>query len=167
MRIIVSDSSCLIDIRKASLLDAFLKLPYEILIPNTLFEDELIKFTIAQKSAMRRSLQVVDLPGEQVLRAQQVIGQVPALSVHDGLAFALAEENAGCTLLTADGALRVFAGGHGIEVHGTLWVLDEMYSNNLAGTGALLAALKLLRDDPTIRLPLRELTSTIRRYENL
>ena len=42
MRIVVSDSSCLIDLRKASLLDAFLKLPYELLIPNTLFEDELL-----------------------------------------------------------------------------------------------------------------------------
>ena len=43
MRIIVSDSSCLIDLRKVGLLDAFLKLPYEFLIPNTLFEDELLK----------------------------------------------------------------------------------------------------------------------------
>jgi hypothetical protein len=36
VRIIVSDSSCLIDLRKASLLDVFLRLPYEIVIPNTL-----------------------------------------------------------------------------------------------------------------------------------
>jgi len=44
MRIVVSDSSCLIDLKKASLLGVFLSLPYEILIPNTLFEDELLKF---------------------------------------------------------------------------------------------------------------------------
>ena len=49
MRIIVSDSSCLIDLRKASLLGHFFKLPYKILIPNTLFEDELLKFTGAQR----------------------------------------------------------------------------------------------------------------------
>ena len=49
MRIVVSDSSCLIDPRKVSLLDALLQLPYEFLIPNTLFEDELLKFTAAQK----------------------------------------------------------------------------------------------------------------------
>lgn len=34
MRIVVSDSSCLIDLRKASLLDALVRLPYELLIPN-------------------------------------------------------------------------------------------------------------------------------------
>jgi hypothetical protein len=54
MRIIVSDSSCLIDLRKASLLDVFLRLPYEIVIPNTLFEEELIRFTDEQKEALVR-----------------------------------------------------------------------------------------------------------------
>lgn len=47
MRLIVSDSSCLIDLRKASLLEAFLDLPYEVLIPDALFEEELVRFTPA------------------------------------------------------------------------------------------------------------------------
>ena len=64
MRLIVSDSSCLIDLRKAGLLDAFLRLPFEILIPNTLFEDELLKFSAAQKKALiDGGLRVVDVPG--------------------------------------------------------------------------------------------------------
>ena len=67
MRIVVSDSSCLIDLRKASLLDALVRLPYELLIPNTLFEEELLKFTAAQKRALLRGgLQVIDLPGDRV-----------------------------------------------------------------------------------------------------
>lgn len=49
MRLIVSDSSCLIDLRKASLLEAFLELPYQALIPDALFEEELVRFTPAQK----------------------------------------------------------------------------------------------------------------------
>lgn len=65
MRIVISDSSCLIDLRKVSLLDVFLRLPYEFLIPNTLFEEELLKFTAAQKKALLRAgLKVIDLPGE-------------------------------------------------------------------------------------------------------
>jgi len=55
MRIVVSDSSCLIDLRKVSLLDALLRLPCEFLIPNTLFEDELLKFTATQKKALLRA----------------------------------------------------------------------------------------------------------------
>jgi hypothetical protein len=69
MRIIVSDSSCLIDLRKGSLLAAFLQLPYEILIPNTLFEDELLRFTDDEKKLLRRSMKIMDLPGDSVLRA--------------------------------------------------------------------------------------------------
>lgn len=101
MRIVVSDSSCLIDLRKASLLDALVRLPYELLIPNTLFEDELLKFTAAQKRALLHGgLQVIDLPGDRVTRAVEVSREVPRLSIHDGFAFSLAEQHEGCVLLT-------------------------------------------------------------------
>lgn len=73
MRIIVSDTSCLIDLRKASLLAAFMKLPYEIIIPDTLFEEELLKFSEAEKNILREGgLTVTELSGEGVLRAQEI-----------------------------------------------------------------------------------------------
>ena len=91
MRIIVSDNSCLIDLRKVSLLGAFVRLPYEILIPNTLFEEELLKFTVEERAVLMGGLKVMDVPGESVFRAQQVISDRPGLSIHDGFAFVLAE----------------------------------------------------------------------------
>ena len=168
MRIVVSDSSYLIDLRKVSLLDAFLKLPYEILIPNTLFEEELIKFTEVQKRTLfRGGLKVIDLPGERVLRAQQIVRAAPQLSVHDGFAFALAETHAGCILLTGDGYLRKLAGTNRIETHGFLWVVDEIHQNRLSTAKILCAALHLLAGDPAVRLPRRELAAYIERYESL
>lgn len=165
MRIIVSDSSCLIDLRKASLLDAFLQLPYEVLIPNTLFEEELLKFTDVQKdSLLRGGLQVVDLPGESVVRAQTVARDFPHLSIHDGFAFALAESIEGCILLTGDGGLRALAQEREMEVHGVLWVIDEIHVKGLASTKDLLTILRGFADDPTVRLPRRELAAQIRRY---
>src|SRR5450755_2639218 len=129
MRIVVSDTSCLIDLRKVSMLDIFLRLPYEFLIPNTLVEEELLKFTPAQKKALiRGGLKVVDLPGERVLRAQAIVRELPRLSVHDGFAFALAESHRDCILLSGDDRLRSLAAKHEIEVHGILWVLDELYA---------------------------------------
>ena len=102
MRIIVSDSSCLIDLRKASLLGAFLRLPYEIVIPDTLFEEELLKFTDAEKQMLLDGgLKVLELPGVGVSRAQALASGFPSLSLHDCFAFALAESNPGCILLTA------------------------------------------------------------------
>jgi predicted nucleic acid-binding protein len=168
MRIIVSDSSCLIDLRKTSLLDVFLRLPYEILIPNTLFEDELLKFTAEQKKALLRAgLQVMDLPGDRVLRAQEVVHTLPRLSIHDGFAFALAEGHPGCILLTGDDWLRQFAVQHHIEVHGVLWVIDEIYRNALNTPAQLVLALRFLAVDSTVRLPRRLLSTYIRQYENL
>src|SRR5271169_3285493 len=127
MRIVVSDSSCLIDIRKVSMLELLLKLPYEFLIPNTLFEEELLKFTSAQRKALiRGGLKIVDLPGERVLRAQAIVHEMPRLSVHDGFAFALAESHRDCILLSGDDRLRTLAAKSDIEVHGVLWVLDQL-----------------------------------------
>lgn len=166
MRIIVSDSSCLIDLRKALLLEAFLSLPYEKLIPNTLFDDELLKFTVEQKQALLNGgLQVVDIPGTGVLRAQEVIQAKPGLSIHDGFAFALAESHDGCILVTGDGDLRTLAATHGIEVHGLLWIVEQIHQKGVKPGPELAIALRILEQDPTVRLPRRELMIAIRRYE--
>lgn len=168
MRIVVSDSSCLIDLRKASLLDALVRLPYELLIPNTLFDDELLKFTAAQKRALvRGGLQVIDLPGERVTRAVEVSREAPRLSIHDGFAFALAEQHEGCVLLSGDGALRAYAASCAIEVRGVLWVIDELHRHGIVPVGTLLEALALFAADETVRLPTREVAVYIRRYQAL
>jgi len=151
-----------------SLLDALLRLPFEFLIPDTLFEDELLKFTAAQKKALLRGgLKVIDLPGERVLRAQAVIRRAPRLSVNDGFAFALAESHPGCILLTGDGELRDLATRHQMEVHGVLWVIDEVHRNQIETAKTLLAALKAFSADPTVRLPKREVSASIKRFSGL
>ena len=166
MRIVVSDSSCLIDMRKVSLLYLLLRLPYEFLIPNTLFEEELLKFTAAEKKALVcGGLKVVDLPGKTVIRAQTIIRELPRISVHDGFAFALAESYPGCILLSGDDGLRTLAAKHDMEVHGVLWVLDELHGNRLTEPNTILAALHAFQDDTTVRLPRRDLAGYIRRYE--
>lgn len=168
MRIVISDSSCLIDLRKAGLLAALLKLPYEFLIPDTLFEDELLQFSKSQKrTLLEGGLKVMELPAAGVLRAGKITGALPGLSIHDGFAFALAERNPGCILLTGDGDLRRLAKRHAIEFHGVLWVIDEIHRNGLAGVRVLHAALVLFRDDTTVRLPPIAVKAALRRYAAL
>ncbi len=168
MRIVVSDSSCLIDLRKASLLDALVRLPYKLLIPNTLFEDELLRFTVAQKRALLRGgLQVIDLPGDRVMRAIEVSREVPRLSIHDSFAFALAEQHVGSILLSGDGALRSYATSRAIEVRGVLWIIDELHRHQIAPAKDILEALAGFFNDETVRLPKREIVARIRRYKAL
>ena len=88
-------------------------------------------------------------------------------SINDGFAFALAEVHAGCILLTGDGSLRALAVSHDIEVHGVLWVVDEIHVHRLDSAASLHAALLVLADEPAVRLPRRELTASIKRYDGL
>lgn len=150
------------------MLDLLLRLPYEFLIPNTLFEEELLTFTAAQKKGLiRGGLKVVDLPGERVLRAQAIARELPRLSVHDGFAFALAESHPGCILLSGDDHLRALAANYDIEVHGVLWVLDQLHANRLTQAATILTVLHTFLDDATVHLPRRELAAYIKRYESL
>ncbi|MGH8476619.1 MAG: PIN domain-containing protein [Methylococcales bacterium] len=166
MRIIVSDSSCLIDLKKVSLLGAFLRLPYEITIPDTLFAEELLKFDESEKAALlTNGLKVVELSAEGVLRAQHLAGQFPALSLHDCFAFALAECERGSILLTGDNRLRSVANEQEIEVHGVLWVIDEIYEAETCQPPELFRALEKFASDRTVRLPSRELQEFIKRYQ--
>lgn len=164
MRIIVSDSSCLIDLRKASLLGPFLRLPYEIVIPDTLFHDELLKFTEAERTLLiTGGLQIRELPGKGVERAQDLERGFPSLSIHDCFAFALAEHLADSILLSGDGKLRSVAKQHSIEVHGILWVIEEMYKEATATVEPLVTALELFDENPAIyRLPRRELRALLK-----
>lgn len=47
MRIIINDSSALIDLAKTWLLESLLRLPYRFVIPDVLYADELITSMIA------------------------------------------------------------------------------------------------------------------------
>lgn len=149
------------------MLDAFLGLPYEILIPNTLFADELLKFTSAQKRTMvDGGLKVVDVPGSGVLRARDIVRENPQLSTNDGFAFVVAESHDGCILVTGDRHLRQLAEQHKIEVHGVLWIVDELHRHSILAAEALAAALRSLEQDDSVRLPRREMLAAIRRYDS-
>lgn len=164
MRIIVSDTSCLIDLRKAALVTALLGLDYEIVIPDVLFERELLSLGAAEKRDwLRRGLRVETLSGDLVSRAVGVQADHPALSVLDCFAFVLAFEMKDAVLLTGDRMLRRVAARAGIEVHGALWVLDEIAASGLTPRDVILDALRTWLTDATVFLPKAEIEARLRR----
>jgi hypothetical protein len=65
------------------------------------------------------------LPGAGVLKVEELVTKYPRPGRIDLFSLVLAiQEKA--LLLTGDEALRKAASKEGIEVHGTLWLLDEM-----------------------------------------
>lgn len=166
VRVVLSDSSCLIDLQKASLLDAFLRLPYEIVMPNTLFEDGLLRFTSAQQHALiEAGVHLIDIPGNGVLRVREIARANPRLPVVFGFAFVVAESNEACVLVTDDQQLRELAEHHKIAVHGVLWIVDELHRRRVVQAPVLVAALRWLAQNGSLSLPRREIMAAIRRYQ--
>jgi predicted nucleic acid-binding protein len=166
MRIIVSDTSCIIDLGKSSLMRAVLQLPYTFVMPDVLFDDELLNFGPIGKDELRAlGFQVVELDPQGTSRAFEHFAQQQALAIPDCFALALAEQTADCILLTSDRALRRFASEKGIEVHGVLWTIDELARTGLATVRQLYDALRLLEQDSLVFLPKDELRQRIHRLQ--
>jgi len=167
MRIIISDTSCLIDLKKASLIGAFLQIPYEIVIPDVLFEEELLSFTEDEKSLLRAGLEILSLSGKEITRVQSVSRNNPKLTINDCFAFVLAESIQNSILLTGDGGLRTLATISKIEVHGVLWALDEMYDSHVIAPDVIYKVLLKFDADLKVRLPSKEVKRSLEKYRLL
>jgi len=165
MRIIVSDSSALIDLKKGGLLEALLSLPFEFVIPAALLDAELLSFAKGEIALLQKQMTAATLDGTGMDRAQAVLAASPALSTYDCIAFIVAEDHPGCIMLTGDKRLREKAEAAGMECHGVLWVVDELARARLTTAKTLLRALLAWQDDSTVQLPLRELEAMIARFK--
>ena len=168
MRVIVSDSSCLIDLKKGGLLRAIFELPFTIAIPQPLFEEELTSITPEEKQMMiDAGLEIIVLPGEQVVRAGEYMNANRRLHVNDCFALVLAEETEESILLTGDNPLRAVAQNVDIEVHGVLWAIDRLHEHTNTPAWMLHEALTAFNDDPLVWLPEDELLSRLRKLRKL
>ena len=168
MRIIVSDTSCIIDLHKVELLFALFELPYTIVIPHSLFDNELIRLSDDEKTALLDSgLEIRAVDDVGVARAQQYLNDHPALAWNDCLALCMAEEIDDAILLTGDGTLRAVAQAKAIEVHGVIWAADEFDRHRVVSRAILQRALEFFLEDPLVFLPERALRSRIIRLRRL
>lgn len=168
MQIIVNDSSCLIDLRKAGLLHAALLLPFRFQIALPVIRSELIGIAPVEiDDLVIRGLEIVDVPPEGVGRALTFRSAYPALSFNDCLSLALAEGQPGSILLTGDQSLRNRAGAIGIEVHGVLWVSDQLEVGNHVSLAALHEGLLRLEADTLVFVPRDALAERIARLARL
>ena len=154
MRVIVSDTSCVIDLHKASLLEEFVSLKQTVVIPQPLFDDETLSISKAEKRRLiQLGLEVRVLPGTQVNRAGGYFNQYPPLKLHDCFALVVAEETEKSILLTGDKSLNNVAQSHGVRAHGVLWATDEIYTQKVCTPGKLRQGMRTLRDDPLVFVP--------------
>lgn len=161
MRVLVSDTSVIIDLERGAFLDHLFRLPFEFAVPDLLYRRELA-------GELGERLKTLGLRGEEltpaeVTRAMIVRRRRLELSVPDSFAFALAESR-GWVLLTGDGGLREIALAQRLEVHGVLWLLDQFEAGGFIPLARLLGGLTAIANHPRCRLPTSEIKRRLARY---
>ena len=163
--IVVNDASCLIDLRKGGLLPVVCNLPYRFVVPLPVRESELLDFSDRDWGLLDNAGMITyDLTPEEVSQALEVGMHHPALSANDSLCLVTALVHSGI-LLTGDRQLRNAALGYGLDVHGVLWIVDELDTAGTCSTTLLMRALVAWESDSTVFLPACEISQRRARFE--
>lgn len=161
MPILVSDTSVLIDLERAALLEEMFLLPYEFAVPDLLYDRELAGELGDRLETL--GLRIETLTPAEVVRATVVNREHARLSVPDTFAFAIAEVRR-WGLLTGDGILRTLATAQNLEMHGVLWLFDQLADGNHVELDRLHGGLTALSQHPRCRLPHNEVQVRLARF---
>lgn len=162
MRVLVSDTSVVIDLERGGLLDSLFGLRLEFAVPDLLFRRELGGPLGDQLIAL--GLRVEELTDQELRRATTINRAQARLSLPDAFAYTLAESR-GWPLLTGDGDLRALAIAAGIETHGVLWVLDELDAQGAVARALLHSGLTAIAAHPRCRLPAAQVRARLKKFE--
>lgn len=150
IKIAVNDANLFIDLWEVKLIETFFQLPLEFhttqLILNELEAEQLAQLNVFIEA---NDLKVRYLKREEIDGLDSISVNSRKLSREDLSVYFYAKELTDCMILTGDNRLRKEAQRQGFEVHGILWVFEQMVENNLLGTQQ---AIDLLRDLMNINL---------------
>ena len=161
MKVLVSDTSVLIDLDRGNLVEATFRLPFEFTVPDLLYERELREH--GGPEFVRLGLRVEELDGDEVSLALGYLRKRRSLSLPDSFALALAKRNA-WTLLSGDRELRELAEEEEVRCHGVLWLLDQMFEHSVIDQEDLRAGLGKIAAHPRCRLPKSEIRKRLLAY---
>ena len=163
MKVLVSDSSILIEFSKRGLLGKMFQLKFEFAVPDLLFREELIDLgSHTRRDLLGLGLRVEALDAKGVDIAIAFQAERPALSLVDSFALALASQQ-GWSLLTEDRTMRSVAESKGIAHLDALWIIDNLLDAGILSASQVVAALETMGDDPRCPVPKSGLAVRIRR----
>lgn len=155
MILIVNDASILIDLLKVNLLNSFFQLKYEFHVTDFVIAEvkednvEQLHSFLQNKKLIQKMFNFEELREIQILEVEY-----RALSISDCSCLYLADKLS-AMLLTGDAPLRKIAEQNKIQVHGLLWIFDELVKYNLISPKTAYEKLKKAMSI-NIRLPVNE-----------
>ncbi len=157
MIFISSDTNVWIDFDVLGRLDLPFKLTYTYLMTEITIEEELLSPGLKDK-LISLGLQKTELSPEEFTLVLDYEQKYLQLSLHDRIALSIAKLRA-IPLLTGDGALRKAATREGVQLMGTLKILDELHQTEIIQTEEYEHLLKCLKagNGKKVRLPKEEI----------
>ncbi len=164
MKVLVSDTSVLIDLERGEFLESVFRLPFSFVVPDLLYERELKNYN--GPALIKFGLHVQELDSTGLALAIEYYRKYRmVLSLPDVFAFALANTNS-WILLTGDGALRELANEEKVNCHGVLWLLDHLHDNCVTDKDSLFKGLQIIAEHPRCRLPQVEIRKRLKLYSS-
>ena len=159
--LLISDANVIIDMQDGGLLEAMFQLDETFAVPDMLYAEELEQ---QQPQLPRLGLQIKSMSGESIARAIALKQQYSGPSTNDLFALELARE-CQCPLLTGDMALRKAADSEGVELRGTLWLVEQLVLQRVITVAVARGAYQKMRDAGS-RLPWGEVDRQLKRMED-
>lgn len=161
-RLLISDANIIIDMDTGGLLHLMFRLDATFAVPDILFEEEL---RADHPQLPRLGLKMLELREHTVAYAGRLIEKYRTLgaSINDLLALALAWQEK-CPLLTGDQRLRTAGRTEGVDVHGTLWLIEQMLQARTLNLRQAESAYEKMRAAGR-RLPWDEVEQQLRRVK--
>ena len=140
------------------------RLPYRYIMNGDAIDDEFLNPTSFKETLLNLGLQKVELDTEEFFLSTTFVLKYNKLSRHDASALAIAKKRR-ITLLTGDKRLRDAAKKEGVNVIGTLGLLDRLYTNDYIEEEEYDECLRAFKkhNGAQIRLPEAEIERRLKR----
>lgn len=163
MKLIITDVSVLFDLYQLEILPELFALQAEISTTSFVYNEIVIANQVVEFEVYKRSqkLNIIMLTDEE----QDAVNQFPtkrSLKSLPDKTMLWKSIQLKCSLLTCDRKLKLEAKEHGVEVHGSIWVIEKLVEENILDKSkaiALLDQLKTVND----RLPMEEIDKVIKK----
>lgn len=156
MKYISSDTNIWLDFETISRTDLPFRLPCIYVMYREALEEEVISPPNLLENLMKKGLEAVELTTEEFFYAAECVEKYVKISRYDSTALAIAKYRS-IPLLTGDNALRKAAIKEGVEVIGSIGILDKLYKENYINTPEYKYCLEQLLEHKERRLPEEEI----------
>ena len=168
MNVVVVDTSVLMDLQRGGLIEKCFNLPYNFVVPDLLYHNELAKPAAGPclgESLVALGLRVEGLDGDELSTAIRYRRKRPSLSLPQAFALVLSLSRR-WMLLAGDRVLRTLADKLSLPCHGVLWILDQVYHAGISSLEDIVGGLQAISDHSRCRLLQNEIADRIVLYSS-